>query len=82
MPQAAPFTKQPKDNMSKEEKGLSRRKFVQASGIMAAAAVINPELKANAATFNPPAKGEDYLTYIDPLIGNIAPLLNTNRPVG
>ncbi|NNU33938.1 twin-arginine translocation signal domain-containing protein [Mucilaginibacter sp. S1162] len=63
--------------------GISRRRFMQAGGMLAAAAAIPVTVKA--ATNTPPedtAKPEeDYLQYIDPIIGNIAPLLNTNRPV-
>jgi len=72
--------------MKEENKdGLSRRKFMQTGGLIAAAAVIPTQLKASTEkviageTETPPE--EDFLQYIDPLIGNIAPLLNTNRPV-
>jgi predicted alpha-1,2-mannosidase len=64
--------------------GISRRKFMQAGGMIAATAVI-PGKIASAAIKTPEepvnAIDEDYLLYIDPTIGNIAPLLNTNRPV-
>ncbi|HWZ34714.1 MAG TPA: glycoside hydrolase domain-containing protein, partial [Mucilaginibacter sp.] len=67
------------------EDRLSRRKFMQAGGLIAAAAAIPAQLKASTdkATAEELAASpeEDLLQYIDPLIGNIAPLLNTNRPV-
>jgi alpha-1,2-mannosidase, putative len=72
--------------MKEENKDrLSRRKFMQAGGLIAAAAAIPKQLKASADKTNEleitaPAE-EDFLKYIDPTIGNIAPLLNTNRPV-
>jgi predicted alpha-1,2-mannosidase len=70
--------------MKEEPKdGISRRKFMQAGSMLAAVAAI--PLTVKAAT-DKPAEAvvkteEDYLQYIDPTIGNIAPLLNTNRPV-
>jgi predicted alpha-1,2-mannosidase len=69
--------------MKEEPKdGISRRKFMQAGGVIAATAVIPINLNAAAEIpgNNTPVE-EDYLQYIDPTIGNIAPLLNTNRPV-
>ncbi|MDB5004033.1 MAG: alpha-mannosidase [Mucilaginibacter sp.] len=70
--------------MNEEQKdGISRRKFMQAGGMIAATAIVPAGL--NTATNKPieglPPVEEDYLQYIDPTIGNIAPLLNTNRPV-
>jgi hypothetical protein len=70
--------------MKEENKdGLSRRKFMQAGGLIAAAAAIPKQLKAstNEITGSAVSPEEDFLQYIDPTIGNIAPLLNTNRPV-
>src|ERR1700761_7385010 len=69
----------------KDKAAISRRKFMQAGGIMAAAAIVPAEIKAAAIspkeTEAPTEVEVDYLHYIDPYIGNIAPLLNTNRPV-
>ncbi|WP_214070787.1 GH92 family glycosyl hydrolase [Mucilaginibacter sp. dw_454] len=69
----------------KPKDGLSRRKFMQAGGIIAAATVIPTQLKASADKITDPVPAspaeDDFLEYIDPIIGNIAPLLNTNRPV-
>lgn len=71
--------------MNEEPKdGISRRKFMQAGGVLAAAAALPAEITKAAdkpVVDEPAAAEEDYLQYIDPTIGNIAPLLNTNRPV-
>jgi predicted alpha-1,2-mannosidase len=70
--------------MNEEQKdGISRRKFMQTGGMLAATAIVPVGLKAATAKpiENPASIEEDYLQYIDPTIGNIAPLLNTNRPV-
>jgi predicted alpha-1,2-mannosidase len=70
--------------MNEEQKdGISRRKFMQAGSVIAATAMVPVGLKTAG---DKPIEGlppieEDYLQYIDPTIGNIAPLLNTNRPV-
>jgi predicted alpha-1,2-mannosidase len=64
--------------------GISRRMFMQAGGVIAATAVIPAKVKAAADNVSEDVVKdieEDYLQYIDPTIGNIAPLLNTNRPV-
>ncbi|MDB5155928.1 MAG: alpha-mannosidase, partial [Mucilaginibacter sp.] len=64
--------------------GISRRKFMQAGSVLAAAAALPIEITKAAdkpAGSETNAVEEDYLQYIDPTIGNIAPLLNTNRPV-
>ena len=64
--------------------GISRRKFMQAGSVLAAAAALPIEITkaADKPVDNKSAAAEeDYLQYIDPTIGNIAPLLNTNRPV-
>jgi predicted alpha-1,2-mannosidase len=68
--------------MNKENNGISRRKFMQAGSMLAASAVI-PVAKSNAADIPAPTPPDtrEGIDYIDPLIGNIAPLLNTNRPV-
>ncbi|MES2429132.1 MAG: GH92 family glycosyl hydrolase [Bacteroidota bacterium] len=70
----------------KEDKkdDISRRRFMQAGGVIAATAVIPAKVKAAANNVSEDVVKnieEDYLQYIDPTIGNIAPLLNTNRPV-
>ncbi|MDB4927252.1 GH92 family glycosyl hydrolase [Mucilaginibacter sp.] len=71
--------------MKEEPKdGISRRKFVQAGGMIAATAIIPKEINRSVDATdeqNHAKSEEDYLQYIDPIIGNIAPLLNTNRPV-
>lgn len=71
--------------MKEESKdGISRRRFVQAGGLMAATAIIPKKINKTVETPGQASASkteEDYLQYIDPLIGNIAPLLNTNRPV-
>ena len=69
--------------MSKElNDGISRRKFMQAGSMLAASTVIslNTEAKNIDASVQP-SNTREGIDYIDPLIGNIAPLLNTNRPV-
>jgi len=67
-----------------DKDGISRRKFIQAGSMIAAAAAIPVATKAETTipeNIDPAKAVEDYLQYIDPTIGNIAPLLNTNRPV-
>lgn len=66
-----------------QKDGISRRKFMQAGGMIAATAIVPAGLKtaADKPIEGLPSVEEDYLQYIDPTIGNIAPLLNTNRPV-
>jgi predicted alpha-1,2-mannosidase len=67
-----------------QKDGISRRRFMQAGGVIAATAVIPAKVKAAANNVSEDVVKnieEDYLQYIDPTIGNIAPLLNTNRPV-
>jgi predicted alpha-1,2-mannosidase len=61
--------------------GISRRKFVQAGSLIAATAIIPADIKNTVSDPVIDPVEEDYLQYIDPIIGNIAPLLNTNRPV-
>src|ERR1700712_1194332 len=71
------------DKAAGKKDGISRRKFMQAGGVLAAAAALPIEIAkaADKTVDSNTAVEEDYLQYIDPTIGNIAPLLNTNRPV-